>query len=169
MLDALLNLISNGFGDAQQWLFESVFQPLLFALGMGQFLEDGFVATGWLLVGLLQLAVMVVVFGAFERWRPVEAVRDRAAVRVDMIYTFIHRLGVFRVALFFLVEPLVDAVFGWARVQGVDGIHLDALVAHWQPGVTDAAWFSLVLYLLVFDFVDYWIHRGQHGLNRWWA
>jgi len=169
MLDALLNLISTWFGDAQQWLFESVFQPLLFALGMGQFLEDGFVATGWLLVGLLQLVVMVLVFGTFERWRPVEVVRDRAAVRVDMIYTFIHRLGVFRVALFFLVEPVIDEAFGWARVQGVDGIHLDALVAHWQPGVTDAAWFSLVLYLLVFDFVDYWIHRGQHGLNRWWA
>jgi sterol desaturase/sphingolipid hydroxylase (fatty acid hydroxylase superfamily) len=47
-------------------------------------------------------------------------------------------------------------------------------VPAWQldsiwPGVSDVAWISFVLYLVVFDFVDYWIHRGQHGLNRWWA
>jgi sterol desaturase/sphingolipid hydroxylase (fatty acid hydroxylase superfamily) len=27
---------------------------------------------------------------------------------------------------------------------------------------------SLLLYLLVFDFVDYWIHRGQHQWRWWW-
>ncbi|MES2091198.1 MAG: sterol desaturase family protein, partial [Pseudomonadota bacterium] len=34
---------------------------------------------------------------------------------------------------------------------------------------TDTAWASFVLYLLVFDFVDYWIHRGQHHFNPWWS
>jgi hypothetical protein len=33
------------------------------------------------------------VIGALERWRPVEPVTDRAAVRVDILYTLIHRLG----------------------------------------------------------------------------
>ena len=50
------------FAELQQALFEGVVQPVLFAAGMGNLLEDGFVATGWLLVGLLQLAVIVVVF-----------------------------------------------------------------------------------------------------------
>ncbi len=169
MLDDLINAISSQFGNVQQALFEACVQPLIYALGMGNLLEDAYTATGWLLVGLLQLLIMVGLFGALERWRPVEALRDRAAVRTDVIYTLIHRLGLFRLALFFLVEPWVDDFFGWARVQGFNGIHLDELTATWWPGVSDTAWFSLVLYLLVFDFVDYWIHRGQHVSNRWWT
>jgi sterol desaturase/sphingolipid hydroxylase (fatty acid hydroxylase superfamily) len=169
MLDDALSSISQHFDAAQQWLFETAVQPAAFALGMGNLLEDAYTATGWLLVGLLQLLIMVVFFGALERWRPAEVITDRRAVRVDMLYTFIHRLGLFRVAMFFSVEPLMDTMFGWARVQGVNGIHLDELAAPWWPGVSDTAWFSLVIYLLVFDFVDYWIHRGQHSFDRWWA
>ena len=50
-------------------------------------LEDAYAATGWLLVGLLQLAVMLVVIALLERWRLVEPLRDHAAVRTDVIYT----------------------------------------------------------------------------------
>jgi len=35
--------------------------------------------------------------------------------------------------------------------------------------VTAVALVSFVIYLVVFDFVDYWIHRGQHQIGRWWA
>ena len=47
------------FAIVQQWLFESAVQPLMFAIGEGGRLEEGFSGTGWLLVGLLQLAVML--------------------------------------------------------------------------------------------------------------
>ena len=42
------------FGEAQQRLFEGVVQPFLFHFGMANLLEDGYTATGWLLVGLLR-------------------------------------------------------------------------------------------------------------------
>ena len=61
--------LSSLFDDAQQRLFESVVQPVLFGLGWGNLLEDGYAATGWLLVGLLQLAVMVVVIAPLGRVR----------------------------------------------------------------------------------------------------
>jgi sterol desaturase/sphingolipid hydroxylase (fatty acid hydroxylase superfamily) len=157
--------LDNTFSAAQQWLFEAAVQPLMFALGLGQLLEDGYTATGWLLVGLLQIAVLLAVIGPLQRWRPVEAVTDRATIRTDVLYTLIHRLGLFRVALFFLVEPLFDELFGMARVAGLGTFHLDQL---W-PGVTDVAWASFLIYLLLFDLADYWIHRGQHGLNWWWS
>lgn len=156
--------LSSLFDDAQQRLFESVVQPVLFGLGWGNLLEDGYVATGWLLVGLLQLAVMVAVIAPLQRWRPVEPVTDRQAIRTDILYTLIHRLGLFRVALFFAFGPLWDGLFGLLRVQGLTTFHLDAL---W-PGVTDIPWVSLLLYLVVFDFVHYWIHRGQHQFEWWW-
>ena len=64
-------------------------QPLVFALGLGARLEDAFSATGWLLVGLIQIVIMLLVIGPLQRWRPAEAVTDRAAVRVDVLYTLI--------------------------------------------------------------------------------
>ena len=160
MMDSIYSIFSQG----QQWLFEVAVGPAMFALGLGNLLEDGFAATGWLLVGLLQLAVIVAVIGPLQRWRPAEPVIDRAAIRTDIVYTLVHRLGLFRVGLFFLVQPLFDAAFGALRVAGIGTLHLDQL---W-PGVTDIAWVSLLMYLVVFDFADYWIHRGQHGLQAWW-
>ena len=167
-LDIIASL-SDAFGNVQQWLFETLVQPIVYGLGMGNLLEDAFEATGWLMVGLIQLLVMLCLLAPLQRWRPVEPLRDRIAVRVDMVYTFIHRLGLFRLLMFFSIEPLLDEAFGSARVQGIDGIQLDALMQGWWPGVTDTALASFALYLVVFDLVDYWIHRGQHGLNRWWA
>lgn len=159
-MDALI----ESFDTAQQWLFEQLLQPLMFALGLGNLLEDGFAATGWLLVGLIQILVMLTLFRALERWRPVEPVSDRAAVRVDVIYTLIHRLGLVRVALFFAIEPLWDALSGQMRLAGVPSFQLDAI---W-PGVSDIPWVSFLLYLLVFDFVNYWLHRAQHQFHWWW-
>ena len=152
------------FDIAQQWLFEQAVQPLLFAAGLGQLLEDGFGATGWLLVGVMQIAVMLTVFAALERWKPVEPVTNRAAVRVDVIYTLVHRLGLFRVALFFLLDPLWAGLAGELRMAGVSAWSLDQI---W-PGVTDLALASFVLYLVLFDFVDYVLHRAQHRFGWWW-
>jgi sterol desaturase/sphingolipid hydroxylase (fatty acid hydroxylase superfamily) len=160
----MMDWIESTFGLGQQWLFETFVSPTMFSLGLGNLLEDGFAATGWLLVGLLQLVVIVGVIGPLQRWRPAEAVTDRAAIRTDIVYTLIHRLGLFRVGLFFLVQPLFDGLFGALSVAGIGKLHLDQV---W-PGVTDIAWVSLLLYLVIFDFVDYWIHRGQHGLHAWW-
>ncbi|WP_152528762.1 sterol desaturase family protein [Rhodoferax saidenbachensis] len=154
----------EGFAQLQTWLFEALVQPLMFATGLAGFLENGYDATGWFLVGLIQLAVMLLVIVPLQRWRPVEPVTDRVAIRTDILYTLIQRLGVFRVALFFLIDPLFDAMFGWGRVAGLPTFHLDDV---W-PGVTDLAWVSWLMYLVVFDFLNYWIHRAQHGFSWWW-
>ena len=159
-----MDWLVNGFDTAQQWLFEELLQPVMFAGGLGSQLETGYEAAGWLLVGLLQLAVIAVIIGPLQRWRPVEAVTDRATVRTDILYTLIHRLGLFRLGLFLAVDPLMDSLFGSLRVAGFSTFQLDGL---W-PGITDVPWVSLVLYLVVFDFVDYWIHRGQHQFEWWW-
>ncbi len=152
------------FLDFQQWLFERIVQPLMFDAGMGNLLEDGYRATGWLLVGVLQIAVMLTLFKALERWRPVEAVTDRAAVRVDVVYTLIHRLGLVRMAMFLTLDPLWDTLIGRLRVAGMPTFSIDGLV----PGVTDIGWVSFLMYLLLFDAVDYAIHRGQHRFRWWW-
>ncbi|WP_249931341.1 sterol desaturase family protein [Ramlibacter sp. 2FC] len=159
-----MDALSELFSTVQQWLFEALVQPAMFSLGMGNLLEDGYTATGWLLVGLLQIAVLVAVFGPLQRWRPVEPVTDRQTIRTDILYTLIHRLGLFRVAMFLTLEPLFDDLFGALRVAGWHTWHLDEL---W-PGVTDQALVSLLIYLVAFDLVDYWLHRAQHHFHWWW-
>lgn len=168
--DLIIQPLTDAFGQLQQALFESVVQPLLFHTGQGNLLEDGYAATGWLLVGLIQLVLMLLLFAPLQRWWPAERQpQGGPAVRVDVLYTLLHRLGLFRLAMFFSVDPLLDTLFGEAAVQGVQGIQLDALVAPLWPSVLGTAWASFLLYLLAFDLLDYWIHRGQHQVNRWWA
>jgi sterol desaturase/sphingolipid hydroxylase (fatty acid hydroxylase superfamily) len=101
----------------------------------------------------------------FERRWPVEPVTDRRGIGVDVIYTLIHRLGLFRLALFFTVEPAWDWAAGELRLAGLPTWHFDGL---W-PGVTDVAWVTLAIYLVVFDFVGYWLHRAEHQFNWWWG
>ena len=157
--------LSDLMASVQDALFETVVQPLAFALGWGGILEQAFEATGWFLVGVLQLTIMLGVFMPLERWRPVEPVVDRAAVRTDVLYTLIHRLGLFRLAMFLVLDPFTQSALGWLRGQGVGTWHLDSL---W-PGVTDIPWVSFVLYLVVFDAVAYAVHRAQHRWSWWWA
>jgi sterol desaturase/sphingolipid hydroxylase (fatty acid hydroxylase superfamily) len=168
VIDALDALV-NGFGQVQLALFEALVQPLVFAAGGASILEDAYAATGWLLIGLLELAVLLVVIGPLERWRPIEPITDRAAVRTDVLYTLLHRLGLFRVALFFSVDPLWDALWGWLALHGVSGIALDAWVAPWLPGWTDTALAGFLVYLVAFDLFDYVYHRAEHRYNVWWA
>lgn len=160
-----MEALTSAFEWAQQHLFEWGVQPLMFALGMGDLLEDGYAATGWLLVGVLQLFVLVLLIGPLQRWRPVQAVTDVQAVQVDVLYTLVHRLGLFRLVLFFTLEPAWNTLVGELHMRGVGSFQLDQV---W-PGVSDVAWVSFVLYLLVFDFVDYWLHRAQHRFEWWWA
>lgn len=165
MIDAL----TSAFSAAQQTLFEQVVQPLVFATGGGSILEDAYDATGWLLVGLIQLAVMLALIGPLQRWRPVEVWPDQRAVRVDVLYTLLHRLGLIRVALFFTVDPFWNDLWGWLAVQGVAGVQLDAWVAPLWVGVTDTALVGFLVYLVAFDLADYGLHRAQHRFNWWWA
>ena len=159
-----MDWFSDLFSMAQQWLFESAVQPAMFALGMGNLLEDGYDATAWFMVGVIQVLILLAIIGPLQRWRPVEPVLDRATIRTDVLYTLIHRLGLFRIALFFTLDPWFDEAFGALRVAGFETFHLDQL---W-PGVTDTALVSFAIYLVVFDFVAYWTHRGQHQLEWWW-
>ncbi len=165
----MIEMLTAAFGRIQNELFQTVVQPLVFSLGGGNLLEDAFEATGWLMVGVIQLVLMGVLIAPLQRWRPVEVVTDRASVRVDVIYTLIDRLGLMRVAIFFLFDPLWSEVWGWLTVKGYSAVQLDRWLAPLWPGVTDSALASFVLYLLIFDLAAYVMHRLQHRWDWWWA
>ena len=162
-----MDWITGIFATAQGWLFETLVQPVLFALDMGSLFEDAYVATAWFMLGVIQIMILLTVIGPLQRWRPVEgrpSPSERAGIRTDILYTLIHRLGLFKLALFFTLGPWFDEIFGALRTAGYGTLHLDQL---W-PGVTDVGVVSLLIYLVVFDFVAYLTHRAQHQFEWWW-
>lgn len=46
-----MNGFENFFSGVQQGLFEAVVQPVMFALGLGNLLEDAYEATAWFMAG----------------------------------------------------------------------------------------------------------------------
>jgi sterol desaturase/sphingolipid hydroxylase (fatty acid hydroxylase superfamily) len=160
----ITEVLLNGFDEAQTWLFDHLVQPLTLALGQGAQMDQAYEASGWLLVGLLQLALMCAVLVPIERSNPVEPITDRRAVFTDVVYTLIHRLGVFRILFFFTLEPLSWALKSWYGTLGGVSWQLDT----WWPGLTDQPGVSFFIYLVVLDAFQYLVHRAQHQMRWWW-
>jgi sterol desaturase/sphingolipid hydroxylase (fatty acid hydroxylase superfamily) len=157
--------LTAGVAALQQALFEGVVQPVLFAFGWMRYGEELFDFTEWVVLGAIEVVVLALVLGALERRWPAEPMTDRAAVRTDVLYTLLHRLGGFALVVFALLTPLLDWLEGELRLLGFSRINVDQL---W-PGVTDLPLVSFAIYLVLFDFVDYWLHRGQHRFGWWWS
>jgi sterol desaturase/sphingolipid hydroxylase (fatty acid hydroxylase superfamily) len=157
--------LQGAFDAAHSWLFESVVQPLLFAAGASYWMEEAYPATEWFLLGVVQVVLLAAVLRPLESMFPVERWSDRRGTGVDIVYTLLHRLGAFPLLVFLLLTPVANTATEWLRAREFTPLELDAF---W-PGVTDVPILSFLLYLVVLDFLDYWLHRGQHGLRWWWA
>jgi sterol desaturase/sphingolipid hydroxylase (fatty acid hydroxylase superfamily) len=171
-VDAVIDSLSRaaaGFASAWAWLhdalFEAVVQPLVFHLGMVSWLESAFDATEIFLVGAVEIAVLAVVLGALEKWRPVEVWADRRPIRVDVIYTLLVRLGAVPLAIFFILLPLTSGLDGWLRMHDFIPPKLEDAF----PSLFAHPLASFLAYLVAIDFVQYWLHRGQHAFGFWWA
>ncbi len=160
-MDSLVAL----WAQAHAALFESVVQPAVFHLGLVSWLEASFDATEIFMIGAAEVVVLAVVLGALEKWRPVEVWADRRAVRVDVAYTLLVRLGVLPLAIFFLLLPVVDGLDGWLRMHDIIPPKLEDAF----PALFDHPVASFLAYLVVIDFVLYWVHRAQHAFGWWWA
>ena len=66
MLTSFLEFLSDSFAFMQLVLFESVVQPIAFHLGAGNLLDIAYEGTGWLMVGVVQIVVMLLVISPLE-------------------------------------------------------------------------------------------------------
>lgn len=161
----MIHVLIDWFGDAQGWLFQSAVQPFLFKFGLGDVAEEAFTGTEWFLIGVIELALLYATLRPLEAWMPVKPDLDPAARRNDFIYTCIHRLGAFTVAVFFVLDPIFDALASKLHLSGISQFNLE----HVWPGVTDIPLVSFFAYLVVLDFFDYWYHRASHRFSWWWG
>jgi len=156
----------DSFAFLQGWLFEHLVEPAMYYAGLGEYIEDAFEGVEWFLAGAIELAALYLVLRPLEAVIPARPEDPRAGRRArwnDFIYTAIHRLGLFTMAVFFTLDPLMDSLAGVLRLEGVHPFNLDTLVGDASPLA------AFLLYLIVLDFFDYWLHRGQHRFRWWWA
>ncbi len=148
----------------QTFLFVNAVQPAMFALGWMDYAEDTYDALYWVIVGALEVILMYALLRPLEALRPAERWRERKGVGVDVLYTWLARLGILNLLFFFTLQPFFDGAQSWLRIHGVSSAEVDNL---W-PGVTTEPLVAFVIYLLVFDFAGYWYHRLEHRYALWW-
>lgn len=159
----MMQTISDWFGTAQGWLFETVIQPLVFQLGFGEYIEEAFEGTEWLMIGVLELTLLFIVLRPMEALIPVHKFTDPRARWNDFIYTVLHRIGLFSVLIFFTLDPLLDSLAGLLRFESFQPLNLESLI----PNISPLG--AFLVYFVVLDFFDYWYHRASHQFNWWWA
>jgi sterol desaturase/sphingolipid hydroxylase (fatty acid hydroxylase superfamily) len=164
MIDTLLSQLDNGVSALQTLLYIDVVQPLFYRVGLMGYDEDTYDALYWVIVGLLQVCATYALLRPLEALRPAEAWRDRGALRADIVYTWIAKLGILNLGFFFLLQPLFNHWQSDMAIHNIPSLEVDAL---W-PGVTDRPGVSFLIYLVALDFAGYWYHRWQHRFGVWW-
>jgi sterol desaturase/sphingolipid hydroxylase (fatty acid hydroxylase superfamily) len=161
MIDGVLRLIEQ----AQGAIFENLCEPALYRLGLMAWSEDVFNGVEFALFGAIEIALAYALFRPLELWRPVERWADRRAVRTDVIYTLVHRLGVVPALVFLLLTPIGAVIDGFLRFEGYIPPALEQLITPLRgwPFAT------FLLYVVLLDLGEYWRHRLQHRVPWWWA
>ncbi|MCF8531624.1 MAG: sterol desaturase family protein [Reyranella sp.] len=150
----------------QTWIFETVVGPLLFEFGQMAWYEPGYNAVEFVMLGIVQIAVIAIGMRFFERRWPLEKPgKDDRLILVDQIYTLLNKLGVVPLAIFIVTYPLVQEIELAVRAWGFAPPRLERIL----PWLGDNALASFLVYFILYDFAAYWLHRAQHAFPWWWA
>jgi len=153
------------FDTVAGWLQEHLLIPALYAADLMQW-ED--MAYGWALFavyGAVQVAATFAICMPLERLWPIERWPDHKAVSVDILYTVISRVGILPLITFVGFYQAQVTLNGLLADHGWVPPTLERLV----PALLGHQVLTFVLYAIILDFADYWIHRGQHRFEWWWA
>jgi sterol desaturase/sphingolipid hydroxylase (fatty acid hydroxylase superfamily) len=150
----------------QTWIFETFVGPVLFHFGQMAWYEPGYSAVEFVMLGVVQIAVIAVGMRFFERRWPLEKPgKDDGLIFVDQVYTALNKLGVIPLAIFVVTYPLVQEIELTMRAWGYAPPRLERML----PWLGDNALASFLLYFVLYDFAAYWLHRAQHAFPWWWA
>jgi len=161
----MIDWLTTVWTAAHSALFEIFVQPVLQALDLLSWSEIAFDGVEMVMLGIVQIALILLVLRPLEAWRPVEAWRDRKIARVDITYSLLNKLGVIPLVLFVVLTPIQGFVDETLRGFEFAPVLLEQRV----PWLADQPVLTFLLYFVILDFVGYWIHRAQHGVRWWWA
>jgi sterol desaturase/sphingolipid hydroxylase (fatty acid hydroxylase superfamily) len=159
-----MDFVTDLFESAVTWLFVNAVQPLLFATDAMSWSERAYDATSFFLGGVLSVVAIALICLPLERLAPAQRVSDARNVRTDVAYTIINKLGLLPLLSFGLLLALFTPLDAWFRLQGFAPFSLE----DFAPSLVAIPFASLLLYVVILDFAEYWRHRLQHRLHWWW-
>ncbi|HTE14492.1 MAG TPA: sterol desaturase family protein [Burkholderiales bacterium] len=160
-----MDALTQAFAAAQGWLFETAVQPLIFHLGLMAYVENAYEAVGAVMIGVIEIGVLCALLKPLEAWRPIEQWQDTKAVRSDVIYTWLNRLGLLPLLIFLLLVIPVSELDAWLRMNDIVRPNIEDVI----PGIARNGLGAFIIFVIVIDFVEYAMHRLQHRFNWWWA
>jgi sterol desaturase/sphingolipid hydroxylase (fatty acid hydroxylase superfamily) len=161
----MTDAFSRTLDDVTGWIFETLLQPLMYEWGLMDWADD---ALDWLefgLFGVFSIVLVYLVCRPLEAWRPVEPVTDRRAIRTDILYTLLTRLGLLPMVAFVLLASLQ----AWWEGSVADSGFVPPTLETLFPGLREAPILAFAIYVVILDFGEYWRHRFQHTFRWWWA
>jgi sterol desaturase/sphingolipid hydroxylase (fatty acid hydroxylase superfamily) len=161
MLDWLMEL----WVDTSGAIYEGAVQPALYAMGLMLWADRVQEWLDFALLGIVQIVLVYAVCRPLEAARPVEPVTDQKAIRTDVIYTLLARLGLLPLIAFVLLSSAERTLMGWLADTGFVAPTLETLF----PALRDWPLVALLLYVVILDFGEYWRHRFQHMFGWWYA
>ena len=161
----MINVLTQAFAETQGWLFEALVQPLVYHFGLMAYVEDAHEAVGTVLLGTIEIVLLYALLKPLEAWRPIEQWQDKRALRADVIYTWLHRLGVLPLLIFLLLVLPVSELDAWLRMNDIVRPNIEDVI----PGIARNGFAAFVIFVIIIDFVEYGMHRLQHRVNAWWA
>jgi sterol desaturase/sphingolipid hydroxylase (fatty acid hydroxylase superfamily) len=161
----MLKILETHFAHLHGAVFQAVVQPVLYHCGWMAYAESAFEGLHTMLLGICEIALLYLCLPPLEAVRPVETWPHRRDVRVDVFYTWLHRLGILPLLIYALLSPLEDTRDGWLHRYGLIASPLE----DWLPVLPRGGLMTFLVYLVIHDCVAYWIHRAQHAYAWWWA
>jgi sterol desaturase/sphingolipid hydroxylase (fatty acid hydroxylase superfamily) len=152
------------YTESIAWLFENALQPLLYLVGAMRVSEQAYQWLWLAGIGVGFMLFMWIVIRPLERSRPVETQSDSSAVRNDIGYTALAQLGLL---------PLIPAAILVLIFDPLDGALRSAGFTPWSleqafPALNQSPALAFLLYVVIIDFVFYWLHRSQHVIKPLW-
>jgi sterol desaturase/sphingolipid hydroxylase (fatty acid hydroxylase superfamily) len=161
----MFDFLTRIWVDTSGSIFESLLQPALYSAGLMMWADR---AQEWLdypLLGVVQVVLVYAVCRPLEAMHPVEPVSNHAAIRTDVLYTLLAKLGLLPLIAFVLLSSAERMLNGLLADTGFVPPTLETLF----PALREAPLLALLAYVVILDFAEYWRHRFQHMFGWWYA
>ena len=157
-IDRFFSIIA---GDIDQYAI----LPILYHFGWMEWEELSFDCALVCVYGMFAVIVTYAICWPLEHFFPIEHWQNKKAVAVDVLYTFISRVGIIPIISFIVFYQVQTWFTGTLVSAGFIPPTLETMfpILFGHPLVT------FLIYALILDFADYWRHRLSHSFRAWYA
>jgi sterol desaturase/sphingolipid hydroxylase (fatty acid hydroxylase superfamily) len=168
-------MMSNLYDSIHEWLVQHLVLPICYQMGWMNFSDDADLVVDWIFLGLLQLLIISLILRPLEKnethyFSSKEDTQENwskdqhAAIRVDIFYSTIHRLGIYQFFFFYCFSGIFFFFTSELHDIGFERMNVE----NWLPNISSIPVVSFIIYLILFDLLDYVYHRLSHRFGWWW-